>query len=810
MTKPLTQEELNQDMTTIGVGRYRSHNEQAKSRAGEGDTKYGQRLMRAALPKFAKGIEDMIAGWNHANKSRWQLDLLEMKPEVVGFIALRSCLDRITARKTMNSLACFVGARLEDQVRCDFLVKNNPEKGEGIILGAKRRKKSGVNHIRTHVRRSMMHEANKGLMDPFDSWSQRDRATCGAYLVELLRDCTGLIEYVYIQQRGNRNRATRFVVATRETLDWVENYNTDRELLEPFWLPTADTPIEWENIWTGGYDTAGTTLPKLPFIKTRNMEHLRDAPSVIEEPMEACNLIQQTPWRVNSEVLDVVSWAWENSLEITGFPAREDETLPPFSEQIHKDKEALTRWKMMAAGVYKRNASTKSRRLLVSKVLYLANKMRETRFFYPSNCDFRGRVYNIPSFLGIQGPDMCRGLLRFARGEKVKDNEAYRWLAIHGSNTWGNDKVTLDKRVRWANDFVKDAQRIAANPKRELLWTEADKPFQFLAWCFEWAKLTSTGKLETFLPVSMDASNNGLQILSLLTRDTYGMSATNVLPTDSPADIYRVVAERVEGYLREDAREGRLFSREWLEFGITRSTCKRPVMCYSYGLTSYSNRAYVVEWFEDEVHGRKRTSPFDTREKTMATNYLAGLVWRGIEEVLEKPKECMKWFQDCSRLISDKQRALSWLSPSGFPIVQEYKKLTSQRVKTWVSGEATWIRFNEESDKICKRKQSNGVSPNFVHALDAAALHKTVVRANKEAGIYDFAMVHDSYGTHATRCADLSRILREVFVDMFQVDLLSDWSKQLSDRNPDISFPSPPDFGDAEITKINESTYFFA
>ena len=808
-TPPLTQEKLNQDMTMIGVGRYRSHTEQAKAREGEGDTKYGQRLMRAALPKFAKGIQDMIDGWTHANKARWQHDLMGMKPEVIGFIALRSCLDRITARKTMNSLACFVGARIEDQVRCDFLVKHS-EKGEGIILGAKRRKKAGVNHIRTHVRRSMMHESDKGLMEAFDAWTQRDRANCGAWLVELLRDCTGLIEYVYIQQKAGRKRATRFVVATQTTLDWVENFNTDRELLEPFWLPTAETPREWENIWDGGYDTAGTTLPKLPFIKTRNMEHLREAPSVIGEPMEACNLIQQTPWRVNSEVLDVTGWAWENSLEITGFPSREDETLPPFSKAIHEDKEALTRWKMMAAGVYKRNASTKSRRLLVGKVLYLADKMRATRFFYPSNCDFRGRVYNIPSFLGIQGPDMCRGLLKFSRGEKVKTNEAYRWLAIHGANTWGNDKVTLDKRVQWANDFAKDAQKIAANPKRELLWTEADKPFQFLAWCFEWAKLTSTGKLETFLPVSMDASNNGLQILSMLIRDPYGMSATNVLPTETPADIYKVVAERVEGYLRKDASEGRLFSKEWLQFGITRSTCKRPVMCYSYGLTSYSNRAYVVEWFEDEIHDRKRTSPFDPREKIMATNYLATLVWRGIEEVLEKPKEVMQWFQQCSRLISDKQRPLFWNSPSGFPVIQDYKQLHSKRVKTWVSGEATWIRFNEESDKICRRKQANGVSPNFVHALDASALHKTVVRANREAGIYDFAMVHDSYGTHATKCDDLSRILRDVFVNMFEVDLLSDWSKQLSVQHPDISFPAPPAFGEAKITKIHDSTYFFS
>jgi DNA-directed RNA polymerase len=43
----------------------------------------------------------------------------------------------------------------------------------------------------------------------------------------------------------------------------------------------------------------------------------------------------------------------------------------------------------------------------------------------------------------------------------------------------------------------------------------------------------------------MDASNNGIQILSLLSRDEVGGAATNVSQTSIPADLYEAVAERV-------------------------------------------------------------------------------------------------------------------------------------------------------------------------------------------------------------------------------------------------------------------------
>ena len=504
-----------------------------------------------------------------------------------------------------------------------------------------------------------------------------------------------------------------------------------------------------------------------------------------------------------------MKWAWENSVSVSGFPSREDEIIPDIPDDFHDNNEANLRWRRMASGVYKRNMGTRSKRLLISKVLYLAEKLKGNRFFYPSQCDFRGRVYNIPAFLGIQGPDTCRGLLRFARPQRIKTDTDKRWLAIQGANTWGYDKVSLDDRAKWAEDFSKDAIKIAADPTQETLWMDADEPWQFLAWCFEWATLQATGKLDTCLPVNMDATNNGLQILSMLTRDEFGMAATNVSPTDTPADIYKLVALRAESILKSQADEGNALADAWVKFGIDRKATKRPVMCYSYGLTEYSNRQYIIDWYDEQIHHEGRTRPFDDDEKYKAVHILAKAVWTAIELVLHKPKQCMDWFQECVGLISAEEKALSWTSPSGFPVHQQYFNYTRKKVSTHISGTISWVRFVEENDKLSKVRQRNGVSPNFVHSLDASALHKTIIQANKEEGIYDFAFIHDSYGTHATGCEALSKVLRNVFINMFSVDLLRDWKYQL-ETNTGIELPEPPEYGNADISKIKDSTYFFS
>lgn len=803
----LNQSELNEDMTTLGAGRYRAKIESAKSREAELQTPYGQRLMRAGLPTLNQAITDWQKGITKvANKARFQLDSQDLDPKVLSYISIKVLLDCITQKKPLSSIAVFLGARVEDELRCKFLVANNETKGKGIILGATRRKGTAAK-VR-HVRSSMKHETEKGLMIAWEPWSHRDKLNLGLQMAELVRVSTNLIEYTYILEK-RRKRPTRYVNATADTLQWIEEFNDNREFIEPFWLPTVELPACWTNIWDGGYDRQHTYLPKVPFIKTNNMDYLRSIEGSLPEPMEATNLVQQTPWTINPVVLKVMEWCWENNVIVDGLPSREQEDLPPVPVDFKENEASNTLWRRMAAKVYNSRLSNTSRRLLVSKILYVAKKLSGKRFFYPSHVDFRGRLYNIPAFLSIQGPDISRGLLQFHRGEKIRNETDAGWLAIQGANTYGNDKLTLKNRVQWAEDFAQTAIAIHESPTTNLQWMDADEPFQFLAWCNEWGQYKKTGKLVSHLPVNLDASNNGLQILSMLMRDEYGARATNVMLDSVPQDIYKVVADLILEKLEADKLDNHPYADKWIQFGIDRKLAKRPTMVWPYGGTFYSCRDYVDELYQDTMRKTRRANPFTEDERYKVTGYLSKLTWSSINEVLEKPKDCMNWLQSCAKALAEHGEPVSWTSPSGFPVLQSYKKTTAQNVSTKINGSGTYIKWYKDTDDISPRRQKQGISPNYVHSLDAACLTKTVVECNKQ-GIYDFAMIHDSYGTHASNCEKLSRILREQYYSVFKVDQLEVLRHNLKESHPDIEFPDTPEYGNANLSEVLESPYFFS
>ena len=95
----LSQEDLNKDMLDLGVSRYRSKVTASKDREAESETRYGQRLIRGGLPSFTKAIHEMVSKWDNRNSARWQQEMKNMSPAVVGFITIRAVLDSITLKK---------------------------------------------------------------------------------------------------------------------------------------------------------------------------------------------------------------------------------------------------------------------------------------------------------------------------------------------------------------------------------------------------------------------------------------------------------------------------------------------------------------------------------------------------------------------------------------------------------------------------------------------------------------------------------------------------------------------------------------
>ena len=141
-----------------------------------------------------------------------------------------------------------------------------------------------------------------------------------------------------------------------------------------------------------------------------------------------------------------------------------------------------------------------------------------------------------------------------------------------------------------------------------------------------------------------------------------------------------------------------------------------------------------------------------------------------------------------------------------------------KRVKTRIGDSLIYLTLNEEQpDKLAKAKQKSAISPNYVHSLDAAALMRTVCCCADE-GILSFAMIHDSYGTHAADSERLAAILRTTFVGMFGGDanILELWSREAMAPVPAAvlqkldGLPAIPAFGELDVEAVKRSLFFFA
>ena len=803
----MRQDDLNREMVEGGIARYRGKVQSAKERSQETDAPYGARLLRATVPRL---IDDVKRSVDYHKKHRqsvpaWMPNIWDYPIDTLTYIALKSVLDSISSRKTMLKAAVAISNLIQDECRYQWMKDNYPEVFRHADRDVKRNRSAGHGYKRnwqTYLRHEHG-EVEKGNIKAWTNWCRKTKVLMGSWFLEMIRNSTHLIKFA----RASEGCKTKYYVQpTEELFTWINDYNESSELLTPMWMPMVEKPNDWEGVWRGGY-TTGTNqrLPPQSIVKTYDMDYLRSLDfEKMKDVVEGLNHIQQTPFKVNKRVLDVMDSFWNDSILVGDMPQREDYPIPKYPE--NGDDEEKKDWKRQAARIHDRNLSLQSQRLQVVKTLTLARKFKdEPNIYFPSQLDFRGRVYPIPHYLTPQGTDLGKSLLLFSKSETIWNADDAKWLAIHGANCWGVDKLTLAHRVDWVNENKNEIYQVYKDPYANVWWTDADDPWQFLAFCFEWGGLMDAGGrgYKTYLPCQMDASNNGIQILSLLAKDKEGAKATNVIPTDKPEDLYGYVANRVKEKLEQ---KNDPIAKAWLDFGIDRKTCKRPVMVKPYGGTRYSCRAYIDEWYNDKVIKENVADPFPT-ERFLASQYLSNIVWESMNEILKKPDQVMKWLQKCVRKLNEVNQHAEWMSPSGLPVKQHYRGGKSHMVRTVLTECSVGISYKEDTPNLDKNRQTNGISPNFVHAIDAAAVHLTAIEC-KRFKLDSLSMVHDSYGTHSTKCQQLSDTLRYVFVKIFQRNLLTDFKESLKVFSNEL--PSDFKLGDLEIEDVLDSLYFFS
>jgi DNA-directed RNA polymerase len=805
--------ELERNMVLKGSEYYERTTKEAEEKGRGAQTTYANRLMHEFMQPLIEALTSFVETDKPGKHGKVRVLLKRVAPDKAMYLAMQAVFNSFTHEAPLAGIATRIGRMIEDEVRFSRFQELHGDYYSAIKKDFARK---GTKDYR-YMHRVLTHKANE-LADEWVEWSVAERAEVGMKLVDVILTNTDLMEKRQFNQHG---KTRTLLVPTESAKKWIEDHKEFSKFLFPDKMPCIIQPDDWSGLNQGGYYSP-ELRQSTPMVKTSGKRHRQHVlAGDLTATAEALNALQAVQWTVNSEVLDVVVDCWNKNLRI-GMPQKDPLTIPPSpvakrdTELTEAEQEKLTDWKHEAAEIHTQEKERRSKSFQTSRIIRLASEYQHKEgFWYVWYADSRGRFYPTTAGFNPQGSDLAKGLLRPHQGKPLGDTGWY-WFRVTGANKFGNDKISYDERVKWVDDNKEFFLRAANDPLSNTdVWANADKPWQFLGWLFEYRDAVALDALgvgaDKFVSHGangLDGTCNGLQHFSAMLRDATGGAATNLVPSNIPADIYSAVASVCTKALRtgDTSSEDVDWLKLWIEFidkhgkgTIPRKCAKRPVMTLPYGSTRQSCTKYIFEYI---METDREHFPGNFKAACWLTPHL----WKSIGEVVVAARDAMGWLQKCAGVLSKQNEPIYWTAADGFPVYQGTRVINSTKIDTQLGGRFQ-LRIGTFTDEIDKNRQRNAVAPNFVHSQDAAHM-RAVVRQCKAEGILPLAFIHDDFGTHAADTERLHAIIRETFVELYTShDPLRALAAQYEDT--EFELPELPAYGTLDIESVKQSSYFF-
>jgi DNA-directed RNA polymerase len=517
-------------------------------------------------------------------------------------------------------------------------------------------------------------------------------------------------------------------------------------LRSPVMVACKSPPSNWTGFKDGGYWTEDSRL-SVPFVRgydkgTERAVRNAMADGSVQPHVDAVNSQQSVPWIIDDFMLDVVKRYGPYYL------ARKPGMLTKFVK-------VEERWHL--------RKRTSDDLILWQRDIAQAERLAGDEFFTPINVDWRGRIYGLAFYMNHQRQDWVRCLFRFKRGIPIGEEGIY-WLKIYTATTGDFDRISkrpLAERMCWIEQNVDKIHAAADRPFDTFEWWSRagkKKKYQFLAACRELSQALRVGPaFESHLPIAFDASASGIQHLCAMARAPEG-ALVNLKANESPADVYQLVADRVNERLW-DQHLAAVAYVALNRLSIDRALVKKCVMTYFYN----SGPITMAREIRKSLRGTK-----DEKVDYRFVWFLVNHIRAAIEDVLPGIIKVMEFIGKTTKALAVKNKSLSWVSPSGMPVCSRYHVKTTKPVEVWLSGKRHQYTIAIGDKSIVDLKKAVRAAPaNFVHSMDAAHM-ALVTNAAAARGIVDVMMVHDSFGCHAANAARFRDIIREQFVTMYE------------------------------------------
>jgi len=757
------------------VNRLRERTRTAEDRCYASSTVYGSSFLNSGLEAITKEIATKLShitrGWA-SDKAAAVMAIKDCDPVVLALITAKGILDVLGQRKlekpTYAAVTYHIGNLVFDQILLDQFCAKHKDLFESAhsTIHAHKGYSYRVQRYRAAMRKHGIQAAR---------WPTSVKVLVGGWLMDRLAAATGWITTRVV--RSSAHKSQTLVVYQPEFLRMKEALMERAEAFAACLWPMLCEPNDWTQDSSGGYLT--NELRRLTSLVRSSIPKKRCLLLRESRALAMLNRLQRVPYRINSRVLEIANFCMERRISVGKFRAEEPTPPPPKPEpwETAPDEEKLA-YRRARTQIEDKNSALAQKNYRTAEAVFVANKYKQEVFWIPWSFDFRGRCYPIPTSLSPQGTDFDKSLIYFQEEGPVNE----WWLAFQVATTYGLDKATMQDRIDWTRNNHDLIDLIASDPEGTVKeWSQAEEPWCFLAAALEYSQcVIHKTKKTSGLPVSVDATCSGLQHLSALALDRTAAEMVNVVPTDKPSDGYAIVAEKAKEILPQH-----------LHPLMNRKLTKRTVMTTPYGVTENSARDYIRQ----ELKGVELE-----RGELQA---IVKAVYRfAVREVFAGPCASMTFIQKTAGTkIKEGSSTLEWFTPSGFHVIQEYRKNESQPVSTRLLGQRiqTWLNKEWEERQIDLNKAKTAASPNLIHSLDASLLH--LVFADCE---YPFTVIHDCVLGRSCDMDQMGKQIRDKFVEIYSQPVLQQWAESLG-----VEFDETVMQNTLNINDVQESSYFF-
>ena len=765
---------LERDQIRQGLKRLRKNTRDLEEKSYASASVYGIASIDTLLPLVVERIKDtnnrIKKGAAGKSFKEIQKYLADLEPLATAAIGLKLTFDKVFSYKDGSNQIVNVCDSIGKAVESECQMRHYEANAPGLLNVLKKNywHRSIGTQQKVVVIQTLM---NRYDVPPWASWGRSNRVKLGAWILDCIMETSG---WFYKDQRQEGRRRVNYVIPTPEFLAIKDQVMKESELFAPIAWPMLIEPNDWTIEKAGGY-LLNEVMRGHEMVRRSNHTCIQG-----ETPIAFLNRIQKVGYTVNNFIVDVADYLESKGRSVGKFIPIVEIPLPPKPPDIADNKESRKAYRRAAAEVMNTNAGAFKRSVRTRMTMEAARQFKGKEFFIPWSFDYRGRAYPIPAFLTPQDTDFGKALLNFS-SETVVTPEAEKWLAFQCATTFGLDKSPMEERQEWVKHNIPLITFIAENPCDNVTeWENVEEPWQFLAACREYYDcVIKKSKSTTSLPIAIDATCSGLQILAGLARDKSTAELVNVTRSPLPQDAYKVVAMESRGEVPKRLRN------HW-----DRKVVKRVVMTVPYNAKPYSNRSYIRDALKD------KGIEIDKDELTQAVK----AVRDAMNKVVPGPMSVMKWIEDeVTKALARGVVELEWVTPSGFVVNQKIMKQHVENLQLQLLGNCKVSVAVEDTDEVDKARHKAATAPNLIHSLDASLLHLATMRFK-----HPIALIHDSVLCRATDMSILSTLVRETYMQLFaKHDYLRDFARQIGAET------EPPIIGDLEPSNVLKSTYFF-